>query len=47
MVGIIYEKYLFFEIKKNIAPFKKFQHRKVQKDIGDRMNFIENFKNER
>ena len=47
MVGIIYEKYLFFEIKKNIASFKKIQHHKVQNDIVDRMNFIENFKNER
>ena len=47
MVGIIYEKYLFFEIKKILHLLKKFQHHKVQKDIGDRMNFIENFKNER
>ena len=46
MVGIIYEKYHFFEIKKILLLFKKIQHRKAQKDIADRMIFVENFENE-
>ena len=47
MVGIIYEKYHFIEIKKILLFLKKFQHRKAQKDIADTMIFVENFENER
>ena len=47
LVGIIYEKYHFFEIKKILLLLKKYQHRKAHKDIADTIIFFENFENER